>query len=72
MQLSGTSSTYQWTALGQGKGMTGANIFVVYPSENGTNMTVSPRLGNGHSEPQFNADAKVTVLPGSGTMGGKS
>lgn len=50
--------------------MTGANIFVVYTAGNG-NVTVSPRLGSGHVMPQFNSDAQVTLLEGSGVSNGK-
>lgn len=64
-------STYQWVALGQGTGMTGSNIFVVYTSTDGKNVTLSPRLGTGHSEPQFNSKAEVSLLDGSGISNGK-
>jgi hypothetical protein len=51
--------------------MTGANIFVVYTSANGKNVTLSPRLGTGHVEPQFNSKAEVSLLDGSGISNGK-
>lgn len=63
-------STYEWVALGQGSSMSGSNIFVVYTAGNG-NVTISPRLGKGEREPNFNADAKVTLLEGSGVFEGK-
>ncbi|KAF2449853.1 iron reductase domain protein [Karstenula rhodostoma CBS 690.94] len=62
--------TYNYVALGQGSSMSGANIFVVYTAGNG-NVTLSPRLGTGHSMPQFNSDAQVTLLEGSGVSNGK-
>ncbi|KAJ4304675.1 hypothetical protein N0V90_000202 [Kalmusia sp. IMI 367209] len=62
--------TYEYVALGQGTGMSGSNIFVVYTSGNG-NVTLSPRLGAGEREPKFNSDAQVTLLEGSGVSGGK-
>lgn len=64
-------STYQWAALGQGSGMTGANMFVVYTSADGKNVTLSPRLGTGHVEPQFNSKAEVSLLDGSGISNGQ-
>lgn len=64
-------STYKWVALGQGTGMTGSNIFVVYTSNGGKNVTLSPRLGTGHVEPQFNSKAEVSLLDGSGISNGK-
>lgn len=68
-QLSAPSS-YEWVALGQGTGMGGAQIFVVYTSGDG-NVTISPRLGTGQREPNFNSDAQVTLLEGSGVSDGK-
>jgi hypothetical protein len=50
--------------------MRNSNIFVVYTSGNG-NVTISPRLGVGEREPDFNNDAKVTLLEGSGVSDGK-
>lgn len=50
--------------------MAGANIFVVYTSADGQNVTVSPRLGTGHVEPQHNSDAQIEVLGGSGVSNG--
>jgi hypothetical protein len=47
--------------------MSGANMFVVYADGTG-NVTVSPRLGTGHVEPDFNSDARITVLEGSGVQ----
>ncbi|PYH85570.1 CBD9-like protein [Aspergillus uvarum CBS 121591] len=57
--------TLQWVALGQGSRMAGANIFVVYTSASGTNLTLSPRLGRGHIEPQYTDLANATLLPSS-------
>lgn len=45
--------------------MSGANMLVVYAADS-TNVTVSPRLGTGHSQPGFNSDASVSVLDGTG------
>ncbi|KAF2637298.1 CBD9-like protein [Massarina eburnea CBS 473.64] len=63
-------STYEWVALGQGTGMSGSNIFVVYTAGNG-NVTLSPRLGTGHTMPTFNSNAQATLLEGSGVTNGK-
>jgi hypothetical protein len=49
--------------------MAGANIFVVY-ALSATNITLSPRLVTGHVEPQFNPDAQVSPLDGSGISNG--
>ncbi|KAF2183018.1 iron reductase domain protein [Zopfia rhizophila CBS 207.26] len=69
-QLSAPSS-YEWVALGQGSSMSGSNIFVAYVSSDGNNVTISPRLGTGHTMPRFNSDAQVTLLEGSGVSNGK-
>jgi hypothetical protein len=66
-QMNSTSQV-EWFALGQGMQMAGANIFVVYASNN--NVTVSPRLGVGEIEPLFNKDAQITILDGSGVHDG--
>lgn len=63
-------SDISYVALGQGHGMAGANIFVIYTSSD-SNVTVSPRLGKGHSSPEINRDAEVTVLEGSGESNGR-
>lgn len=60
----------QWFAWGQGSRMQGANIFVVYSSANGQNVTVSPRLGVEHVEPKFNPQAQLSLLDGSGIRNG--
>ena len=50
--------------------MAGAQMFVVYTSSDGTNVTVSPRLGTGHVMPEFNSAADISVLEGSGVSDG--
>ncbi|KAF2865283.1 hypothetical protein BDV95DRAFT_260925 [Massariosphaeria phaeospora] len=64
-------SDYGWVALGQGVQMGGSNMFVVYTSGDGNNVTLSPRTTSGHSPPDFNSDAQVTLLEGSGVTNGK-
>ncbi|USW48226.1 Putative DOMON domain, cytochrome b561/ferric reductase transmembrane [Septoria linicola] len=68
-QMSAPTS-YQWVALGQGSRMAGSNIFVMYTSADGQNVTVSPRLGTGHVEPQHDTTAEIEVLEGSGVADG--
>ncbi|KAF9636786.1 putative integral membrane protein [Lasiodiplodia theobromae] len=64
-------TSYTWVAIGQGSSMSGAQMFVMYTSASGDNVTVSPRLGSGHSTPRFNSDAQVTLLDGSGVSNGQ-
>jgi len=63
-QISAPSSM-QWVGLGQGSGMSGSNIFVIYADAAGTNVTLSPRLGTGEQEPMSDNTAMVTLLSGS-------
>lgn len=60
----------QWFAWGQGSRMQGANIFVLYSSADGQNVTVSPRLGVEHVEPKFNPQSRLSLLDGSGIHNG--
>ncbi|KAL2811875.1 hypothetical protein BJX63DRAFT_397986 [Aspergillus granulosus] len=63
--------TYEWVALGQGTQMAGSNIFVIYSSSpNNDNVTLSPRAGIGHIMPEYNAEAQVHLLDGSGISDG--
>lgn len=68
-QISGPSSL-RWIALGQGSQMAGANIFVVYASADGNNVTLSPRSARGYVQPEFNEQAQVSLLEGSGIVNG--
>ncbi|KAI8936627.1 hypothetical protein NX059_007026 [Plenodomus lindquistii] len=63
-------SSYEWVALGQGTGMGGSNMFLVYTSSSGSNVTLSPRTASGYSTPSVNEDAQVSLLEGSGVTDG--
>jgi hypothetical protein len=69
IQISGPSSN-SWIGLGQGSSMSGANMFIIYASSSGNNVTLSPRTGSGHTEPSVNSGAQVSLLEGSGISGG--
>jgi hypothetical protein len=64
-------TTYSWVALAQGTMMSNANIFVMYSSADGQNVTVSPRLTSGHVMPTHNDAAEIVLLEGSGISNGK-
>lgn len=51
--------------------MAGSNILIIYTSSDGKNVTVSPRLGKGTYEPDYNSAAKITILEGSGVSNGQ-
>jgi hypothetical protein len=59
-----------WAAFGLGGQMAGTLMFVTYASQEGNNVTVSPRLGKGHVMPQHTNDVQVQVLEGSGIKNG--
>lgn len=68
VQIQGSSTT-EWLAIGQGERMAGSNMLIVYSSSS-SNITLSPRISEGHSEPQLNREADVTLLEGSGISDG--
>ncbi|KAK4552905.1 hypothetical protein LTR86_010037 [Recurvomyces mirabilis] len=51
-----------WMAVGFGHQMAGSLMFVAYASQNGTGMTVSPRIATGHSEPSYYDNIKCTMV----------
>ncbi|ESZ99321.1 hypothetical protein SBOR_0283 [Sclerotinia borealis F-4128] len=63
--------TMSWIGIGQGSGMRGSNIFVIYADAAGTNVTLSSRHGVGHLEPNPDISAQVTLLDGSGISNGQ-
>ncbi|KAL1968577.1 hypothetical protein VTN77DRAFT_1787 [Rasamsonia byssochlamydoides] len=68
LQIKGPSDV-QWLAVGEGSRMLDSNMLVIYASSN-NNITLSPRLGSGHTQPLFNPDAQVSLLDGSGISNG--
>ncbi|CCD50291.1 similar to integral membrane protein [Botrytis cinerea T4] len=64
--------TYQWAALGIGRTMAGAYMYIMYSDGNG-NVTISARAGGqGHVEPKVTGGpgSQVQLLEGSGITGG--
>ncbi|KAK5045579.1 hypothetical protein LTR84_009197 [Exophiala bonariae] len=64
-------TTYSWVALAQGTSMSTANMFVMYSSSDGQNVTLSPRTTSGHVMPTYNEGANVSLLEGSGISNGR-
>jgi hypothetical protein len=63
-----------WAAVGIGSEMKDSLIFAAYASENGTGVTVSPRIATRHSEPSYAKDVDLQQiwpagLNGSNTIG---
>ncbi|KAK6951442.1 hypothetical protein Daesc_007977 [Daldinia eschscholtzii] len=60
-----------WAAVGLGSDrMAGALVLLAYSSESGQNVTLSPRIASGHSEPVFTPEIKVDALDGTGLNNG--
>ncbi|KAI1098470.1 putative iron reductase domain protein [Jackrogersella minutella] len=60
-------SSTSWGAVGLGSNhMAGALMLVVYPSASGKNVTLSPRIATGHTEPVYAPDIKIEALAGTG------
>lgn len=56
-----------WCAVGLGSDhMAGSLMLVAYPSKSGNNVTLSPRIASGHSEPVYKPEIEVEALPGTG------
>lgn len=51
-----------WGAVGIGSQMKDALIFAAYASENGTGVTISPRIATRHAEPSYAKDIKLEQL----------
>ncbi|KAK3713043.1 hypothetical protein LTR37_008728 [Vermiconidia calcicola] len=63
-------TTYSWVALAQGTTMSNANMFLMYSSADGQNVTLSPRTTSGHVMPTHNNAADISLLEGSGIING--
>jgi hypothetical protein len=48
--------------------MANSLIIIAYPTSNGTYVTVSPRLGTGHTEPMVAPNVTVQLLDGTGVQ----
>lgn len=68
-QISGPTS-YSWIAMGTGSSMSGSNMFVIYTSSSGQNVTLSLRKSSGHNTPSATTDIKAELLGGSGVTNG--
>jgi hypothetical protein len=50
--------------------MAGAEIMIIYANSAGDNVTLSPRIATGQSQPSYNSAAQMSVLVGSGISNG--
>lgn len=46
-------------------------MFLAFADSTGNNVTLSPRLSSGHTEPSYSSNISVSVLPGSGIANGR-
>ncbi|RYP71117.1 hypothetical protein DL771_005051 [Monosporascus sp. 5C6A] len=62
-----------WGAIGLGSDtMAGSLMLMIYSSSTGENVTLSPRISDGHSEPVYSSDIEVEALPGTGLLNGST
>lgn len=62
-----------WGAVGLGSSsMAGSLMLVMYASESGRNVTVSPRRATGHREPVFDPEIRIDALAGTGVVNGST
>ncbi|KAF2681717.1 iron reductase domain protein [Lentithecium fluviatile CBS 122367] len=61
-----TSPAFSWVGVGFGAGMKNSLMVLLYPNKNGDNVTVSPRIADGNSEPSFAPEIKLDILEGTG------
>lgn len=61
-----TSPAYSWVGVGFGEGMRNSFMLIMYASKDGNNVTLSPRLATGHSEPSVMPDVQLETLNGTG------
>ena len=59
-----TSPAYSWVGFGFGLHMENSLMFILYPSSDGNNVTVSPRFGAKNAEPSFSPSINLEILPG--------
>ncbi|PMD57074.1 iron reductase domain protein [Hyaloscypha bicolor E] len=65
------SASFSWMAIGMGNDkMDNTLIFMVYTDSTGKNVTISPRLSSGHTEPSYTKDVTIQVQPGTGIANG--
>jgi hypothetical protein len=55
-------TAFSWMGVGFGSEMKDAFMLIAYPSSNGTGLTISPRIGRGHSEPELLKDVVVEKI----------
>ncbi|RHZ48871.1 hypothetical protein CDV55_102007 [Aspergillus turcosus] len=67
--LSGPTS-YSWVAVGTGAKMKNSLMILLYSDASGKNVTVSPRLATGETEPVYASSLAVDLLPGTGIANG--
>ncbi|GIJ86385.1 hypothetical protein Asppvi_005273 [Aspergillus pseudoviridinutans] len=67
--LSGPTS-YSWVAVGTGQEMKNSLMILLYSDASGKNVTVSPRLCTGETEPVYASSLAVQLLPGTGIANG--
>ena len=63
-------SGLEWMAWGTGSVMQNSMMFIAYLSENGNNITLSPRVATGNSEPSYYSNVTCALVEGSEYVNG--
>ncbi|KAH6683228.1 hypothetical protein B0J14DRAFT_632839 [Halenospora varia] len=63
-------SSASWVAVGIGRGMKGSLMVFVWKGEGGKDVTISPRISSGTSEPEYTPDIKISALLGTAIQNG--
>ncbi|KAI5794332.1 hypothetical protein DFH27DRAFT_130337 [Peziza echinospora] len=63
-------ATSGWAGVGFGSRMKGSLIFIIYPTTNGKNLTISPRIATANEMPHYESTIDFTALEGTGIVDG--
>ncbi|KAF2867456.1 hypothetical protein BDV95DRAFT_598122 [Massariosphaeria phaeospora] len=63
-----TSPAYSWVGVGFGETMEDSLMFILYLNREGNNVTISPRIADGNSEPTVARDIRLETLNGTGVV----
>lgn len=60
--IQSNTTAFSWMGAGFGSRMKDSFMLMAYPSSNGVDLTISPRIATGHSEPEFQKDVVIQKI----------
>lgn len=60
--IQSNTTAFSWMGIGFGSQMKESLMLIAYPSSNGIDLTISPRIATGHSEPEFQEDIVIEKI----------